>query len=603
MDGVRFCLDADYNELVNVDWNVPVEIDELKDMYSLSEALMKLANKEEIASNKKLSANIELLGRVCSMMMDADNKRAPYKPLVEWSNNNTSYCLEDINSKHLDVIQECISRTNSECLKSRLYDLLWLKKTPKNKSDAENAIQSYLALSEDIRLSDKGNILNTRENYKRALVLAHQIKDFSLIKKIYSEIKECLFLNEAEPEDHTRCILFKLYAPCITQEDFDYWVELTEKIIEDCLQKKDYRKGRSYHDVMISISNRLKLPVESLGYQKRKTHLYIDEARYFKSAGAEGLFLQQLYTKAIEECRNVKGLAILAPELIKELTASQSQISNELKEISTSINMEPVVAALEDEISGVDISSALEKIVECARPDKKSDLLKSGLNQAKEFPLQALFATSIVDTKGKMIGRRAGRPASEEEQLNYELERACNYMLMALPIKSTLVSIGLTKLKERFDFSEKVIEELLSPNPFIPINQIYQFRTGLFAGLREDWATAGYILIPLLENSFRTILERTGYQTIKVSSDGIQEEVDLNQFIWSPEFQQIVGENWAFHLQVLLTRRDGLNLRNNIAHGLLTDDSAFGHGMVVIWANVLHLCILYQRIYIKENNK
>lgn len=603
MEQVNFCLDADSAEFVNLDWKAPDSINELKNMHTLSEALMKLANNEEIVSNKKLSSNIDLLGRLCSMMMDSDNTRVPYKPLVVWGNGNSSYCLDEIDLNHLNVIQETIPRTTSIFLKARLYDLLWLKKSSKNKSDAENAILFYLDIGKDIRLNKKLKVLDAKDGFKRALVLAHQIKDDSLINAIYSEIKECLFLNDVEPENHTRCILFKLYSTGIGQEDFEYWVEFIDKILEDCLLEKDYHKARSYHDAMISLSNRLKLSSESLAYQKRKAHLYIDEARHFKGAGAEGLLLQQLYTIAIEECRNVKGMSIFVPELIKELTDAQSEIANELKEISTTINLEPLVAHLEEEIKDIDILPALEKIVECARPDKKSELLKSGLNQAKEFPLQALFATSIVDSKGKMIGRRAGRPSSDEEHLNYQMERACNYMLMSLPIKSTMVSIGLSKLKERSDFSEKILEEVLRPNPFIPINQIYQFRTGLQAGLREDWATAGFILIPLLENSFRNILERTGYRTIKVSSDGIQEEVDLNQYLWSPEFQKLVGENWAFHLQVLLIRRDGLNLRNQVAHGLLTDDSAFGHGMVVIWANVLHLCILYQRLYIKEQNK
>ncbi|EDI9055188.1 hypothetical protein GEM49_01370 [Salmonella enterica] len=53
----------------------------------------------------------------------------------------------------------------------------------------------------------------------------------------------------------------------------------------------------------------------------------------------------------------------------------------------------------------------------------------------------------------------------------------------------------------------------------------------------------------------------------------------------------LLGENLVFELKAIFTEALGYNLRNNIAHGLLDDDSSNSEACVYAWWALLKLII------------
>ncbi|MCR6109458.1 DUF4209 domain-containing protein [Bacillus sp. A301a_S52] len=51
-------------------------------------------------------------------------------------------------------------------------------------------------------------------------------------------------------------------------------------------------------------------------------------------------------------------------------------------------------------------------------------------------------------------------------------------------------------------------------------------------------------------------------------------------------------ENILFNLRSLLTEKYGSNIRNKLAHGLLTDESANSSIEGYVWCFCLHICCL-----------
>jgi hypothetical protein len=99
-----------------------------------------------------------------------------------------------------------------------------------------------------------------------------------------------------------------------------------------------------------------------------------------------------------------------------------------------------------------------------------------------------------------------------------------------------------------------------------------------------------HLLTPQIENSIRAIFISNGVITSKLGSDDRQDERDLGWMLPRPEMASIFGEGMAFDLRGLLVERFGLNLRNDIARGLLTEPQMFTEGAVYAWWLTLRLC-------------
>lgn len=131
-------------------------------------------------------------------------------------------------------------------------------------------------------------------------------------------------------------------------------------------------------------------------------------------------------------------------------------------------------------------------------------------------------------------------------------------------------------------------------------HQRNQYKHGLIRGLKGDWTSSMYILVPLIENSLRCLMEANGYNMIKIDADGIQQEKDLNSFIYNEELREIIGEDLQFQLQLILCDKTCYNLRNILAHGLATDALAGSTIGPYVWAFTLNLCFKFQRGFFLE---
>lgn len=90
--------------------------------------------------------------------------------------------------------------------------------------------------------------------------------------------------------------------------------------------------------------------------------------------------------------------------------------------------------------------------------------------------------------------------------------------------------------------------------------------------------------------SFREIFTARGIITSKLESDDSQDERDLRWMLTHAEMAKIFEDGMPFDLRGLLVERFGLNLRNNIAHGLLPESQMITPGALYAWWLTLRLC-------------
>lgn len=114
----------------------------------------------------------------------------------------------------------------------------------------------------------------------------------------------------------------------------------------------------------------------------------------------------------------------------------------------------------------------------------------------------------------------------------------------------------------------ETIAQFLRSRDFISVDQQTIIDRGierLFAG---DYISAIHILVPHYEGAFRRFFEYYGYPTTGVSSDGTQKEQTFTEFLKN-EFVKVLPEDYLYLVDYVMVGQLGLNLRNNVAHGLI----------------------------------
>jgi hypothetical protein len=105
----------------------------------------------------------------------------------------------------------------------------------------------------------------------------------------------------------------------------------------------------------------------------------------------------------------------------------------------------------------------------------------------------------------------------------------------------------------------------------------------LFCGFETDFAGALHLMIPQLEHMIRWQLEAAGVITTTLDEDGLEKERGLSALIDLPEATAIFGEDLIFEFAALLCDDLGVNLRNDMAHGLLTSGTCESRFAIYVW--------------------
>jgi hypothetical protein len=69
----------------------------------------------------------------------------------------------------------------------------------------------------------------------------------------------------------------------------------------------------------------------------------------------------------------------------------------------------------------------------------------------------------------------------------------------------------------------------------------------------------------------------------------VSEEKDIMRLLTEPGVVEMLGEDDVFYLRYLLTEKGGLNLRNKVAHSLLSYDQYFIGHLMLIFIAILRL--------------
>lgn len=223
----------------------------------------------------------------------------------------------------------------------------------------------------------------------------------------------------------------------------------------------------------------------------------------------------------------------------------------------------------------------------------RADVQRQVEKNMKHYPLQHLFASTQLGSTGKVAANApSGMPHGgqiDDERLFAEMCRHYKYFISVV-VNGTIEPMRHELLRSHIVTIDDV-SHLLRHSPHVPHGREAFWVIGIHAGIHGRFIESLHVLVPQVENLIRELFNANGLISSSFDDTGIQHEYDLNRLLRSADAEKLLGEDLCFVLRVIFVERFGYNLRNELAHGMLSPGALFGDAAIYGWWLLFRLIV------------
>ena len=530
---------------------------------------------------------------------EGSDPEKPFSPLWTGLVPGKRSCLpEDLGESDLSFLAEIVHDVEESIMRARIADILWLRRHGLKRGYyfAVLAHDSYLAsvglCNPDFytwnrlrRALQIATLLNDPEKREFVLRVARELTDaLAQTDKFALWIRIVELLATYSKDMHER----NRYAEQIWQrasefeqkKDFGFAVRGMEDAIAlfKQLGKRD-RANEAQLELAEALENHATTEASSGNFGR--AHYWIEQAisHVMEAEGPKGLreklgLILAEYGKKSAENMDWREVKVEFPE----------EAQNAIKEIAGGVT---------ETVKGKTLEEALYSIVVGNHP-VDAESIKSHE--------QKLLRTSIAPHTVRISEKnQAGKVVSRE----WPLVAGRLAMNFRMPHVAAVVQPAIMQINDDHEVSLEDIVEILGLSRFVPEYSKWTFATGILAGFRFDLVTIAHVIPPMLENAFRELLGASGVDTSRLDKDMVSQERSFSWILQQPPVVEVLGEDLLFDLRsLLLSDEGGLNIRNNVSHGLLGDGSFFLSAdgknsrdlaqILYLWWLTLKMCLFHQ---------
>lgn len=204
---------------------------------------------------------------------------------------------------------------------------------------------------------------------------------------------------------------------------------------------------------------------------------------------------------------------------------------------------------------------------------------------ANQYPLVYMIPTHLMDPHGKPASVIKGIDDDFDGQLVLHI---CKH----IQFNAIFLRYGIGLLRESKALSIDNIMARVKESPIIDVNRQEIIRQALLAYESDNYITMCHLIVPQIEDAFRSLLDKSGKPVIRPVKDnnnpGYTQRI-LDDILKDDVVVDTFGEDFSYYARILLTDQRGMNIRNNLCHGLV--EPAFFNGAIA--DRLLHLlCVL-----------
>lgn len=532
--------------------------------YSLSPNLFIEADRIELSEEEK--SIFDLLKNIVSLGTKIHDDGIEFHPMFVMADGSRTFSIEDISEDDYLILHSLELDKMPLILRALIADILWTNK--KEFSAAKIAADAYWKLFM-LWYTDEDNV-GTIDMIRRAVCISVQTKQTTLYNEIQEWFNEFIDTKAASAEGFFSLRIMELF---FKQKNFD--VSIILKVLDDLID------GNS--DNIAKVEQAYKLKTECLFKLKRKedaiknnnllADYYLEFAeKIFKKDIQGALRAVNFYQKGIMLYRN-NGESDKADAAHKRLVEIQKEIPKIMVPFSVELDIKGVIDNLKANMEGLSFEECVIRLTQMFVFEKQEDIKKRVIKEFKDNPISHLFGKSLINAQGQTV--LALHPLDihdpEKDPKLMELHMYQNALEKQKVAGDIWVKNALIIIRDKFVIDKSMVEFLVKDNPIIPDGRERIFQSGLYMFLNGDYYEALHILAPQVENLFRNIAREVGGLTVTLEKDGSSMEKVLSSILSLTELVDCYDNDILFTFRGLLNEQAGANIRNEIAHGIISE--------------------------------
>ena len=554
----------------------------------------------EISSNLNKTSNCEieselkksllLLANICSPILNSESRNDPFQPFMTWRNKR-SFLPIDLTDEEILYLSSIVDEDLPPILKARIADILWIYSTPKNKKHSEIVIENYISM----------NVCNEFFEHdiyvfgERAAILAKQTRNSSLIEKIKLKL-----LNEINhPSTSWDFHLLKIIEIFLkTELDKGLNHELAEKLLE---KQKEFNHEQQFHiaEQYLELAAKLfkkagntKDSYKSLALLSQATENHGDYRKNESAMVANSFYklALQRYREIPNSYRSTLQIAQKLDTVQEKITQSGLLITDELQLIST--EQMNISELQEQSITYVkDKQTAFESLLYFS--DVSSCNFKSIWKSTEKNinnSISSLFGATSVSLDGRKISSIPPLDGNNRDEVILKTAIKNFGIHIDVTVNGCILP-ALEQIQQEHLFPKEFLIQLCKYSSIVPEKREILVANALYQGFEWDFRSAIHLLAPQVENMVRQLLKQNGLVTTHTDPNGIENEMGLSSLVSIVGAREILGDDLWFKLQAVFTDSLSANLRNEVGHGLLDDDTSNSFYSVYAWWMVLRLVV------------
>ena len=283
-------------------------------------------------------------------------------------------------------------------------------------------------------------------------------------------------------------------------------------------------------------------------------------------------------------------------QLMREIEVKSPRILDSLVSIPCEYKIDRVrILQSEKDVCGKSFQESLKRVAACIIQIPNEQSIKDSVPQnsilADIIPADIIdekgFTTSIID------GQKSTHPFLFYAMLKWYWWYICVHYLNPM----------LVRIYQEHFFTVQDLLQFCTNNPFVPPGREIIFAEGLYYFLKRELIISSSLWIPQLENSFRHIFYGIEHIT-KSYADGRQTyKIQMESFLDMLLEKKKITNKVYFNLKILLCD-EYFNVRNNLAHGLLSANGMYDPSVFILnWFIFYFVCypaLCYEEIKTQE---
>ncbi|MCT4488793.1 DUF4209 domain-containing protein [Levilactobacillus parabrevis] len=473
----------------------------------------------------------------------------------------------DISGEQLDYYKKRLDDTNVSFLRYLYANFLYDYAKKGYGLNKYNAAKSLFKCIKVLLANSDVSTQKIELLLGRYLQIAIRMKDLDDEKWLLSKICQSIYEERFNVTNLVMYleILSKAKVPVLTSNEQNIRIDaVIEKKMHSEKNAKNYQGFRNACEAKLHLI-RLRNQLEELrNIQILIGDSYVDEVNgaELNSMKVAKLELAVQYFKEIGESGKVSEIKVALKLAYKKYDES-GEIATLHEDVEFSTDeleqIEKQIKSFTDlEISDLFKAIVLSKVI---MPDKEQ-IMKSAKEILKDNVLLSLISKSVIG-----YDRKIAVYTTEEQQLEYEFNK-CYEISLKL---TSLIYLGrIFEVKqENGDFNTESCIDFLREGQLIDARNIPIIEIGISRYFQNDFVSAIHILAPQFESTLRRLFENAGYPTTSLGSQQVQNEQTFNAFLNRSDVKRGLGENVHQLIKFVMVDKIGLNLRNNIGHGLM----------------------------------